>query len=616
MRPVHIKRRPRRLCREHEQPADTDFSLSLGETSIQPATETVHTVGAIRQDDTQTAEETSQSWMYQWSPSRLREVQMNDLDLKEIIQWKEAGGERPKWQDISPRSPTLKTYWSHWDQLHVVNGILYKRWVSEWGDKVIWKLVVPQDMRTMVCNSLHKHRTAGHLGEKKTIERLGERYWWVNWREFARNSCKKCDLCAAKKAPRKTPRAPMKICNVGAPLERIAIDCMGPLPESDRGNKHILVVGDHFTKWMEAYAMPNQEAKTVARILSEEFICRYGVPRIILSDQGRNFESTLFEELCELFDVDKVRTTALHPQTNGMIERQNKVIQNMLSMFVSTNQRDWDIHLPYMMMAYRSANHESLKCSPCEMMFGRNVELPIDIALGRPPEEPTTHSTEYVQELQQKLELVHEYARQNLSIASQKQKKYYDHRCDKRQLFEKGDAVWLHNPQRKKGVCPKLSLQWQGPFLVIERLCDVVFKIQRSARSTPKVVHANRLKKYLGDDPPVSWLVTPQPTESNSESAEGNDSNDFAETPVEDSPLTTEPEPFGDESEEGNDAPFNDPSEEIDSPNFVQNSNPELATELVGVRPTDGLRRSTRNRKPPKRYEDFVLDTESLDDKD
>jgi len=457
----------------------------------------------------------------------------------------------------------------------------------------------------MVFDSLHKHRTAGHLGEKKTINRLGERYWWVNWREFTKQHCKKCDQCAAKKPPHRTPRAPMKIYNVGAPLERIAIDVMGPLPESDRGNKYILVVGDYFTKWMEAYAIPNQEAKTVANVLTEEFICRYGVPRIIHSDQGRNFESTLFAELCKLLDVDKVRNSPLHAQTNGMVERQNKVIQNMLSMFVATNQRDWDVHLPYMMMAYRSATHESTKCSPCEMMLGRNVELPIDIILGRPPEDPITHTTNHVPDLQQKLELVHEYARQNLTMASQKQKKYYDHRCDNRSLFDKGDPVWLHNPQRKKGICPKLSLKWEGPYLVIEKLCDVVFKIQRSARSTPKVVHANRLKKYLGDNAPKSWLVSPTltPSEVANESETSNPTEDTHEEIHEYRPPTPE------EILETNFLPADDlpavPESRPPSPEPVE---PPLAT-AEG----EGLRRSARCKKPPKRYEDYVLDVDSLE---
>ncbi len=616
--PIHIGRRPKtgNLCSEHEQCQDDNFEMSKVLSSKTPPS----LVAAISTEDSEKQPESAvsdtvdvenanqgdmnETWVHQWTSSQLRQAQQEDTILKQILSWKEANNERPKWHTLSHQSPTLKTYWSHWDQLCVIDGVLYKRWVSEWGDEVVWKLVIPQQLRSMVFNNLHKHRTAGHLGEKKTINRIGERYWWVNWRAFVTQGCKKCDSCAAKKPPRKTPRAPMKIYNVGAPMERIAIDVMGPLPESDRGNKYILVVGDHFTKWMEAYAMPNQEAITVARVLAEEFICRYGVPRIIHSDQGRNFESTLFTELCKLLDIDKVRSSALHAQTNGMVERQNKVIQNMLSMFVATNQRDWDVHLPYMMMAYRSATHESVKCSPNEMVFGRSVELPIDIILGRPPEEPNIHSTEYIQNLQSKLELVHAYARQNLTIASQKQKKYYDHRCDRRPLFERGDAVWLHNPQRKKGVCPKLSLQWEGPYLVVERLCDVVFKIQRNLRSKPKVVHANRLKKYLGENPPSSWLVPLTNDNTDKDQADNNESKEDSVESFQDQSES--------EIEENNAAESlsNQLNHESDD-DLHYSQEPESIDENEN-RPTDGLRRSSRNRKPPKKFDDFLLDVDSL----
>ena len=105
----------------------------------------------------------------------------------------------------------------------------------------------------------------------------------------------------------------MKAYNVGAPLERIAIDITGPLPKTDAGNRYVLVVADYFTKWTEAYSIPDQEAGTVAKKLVEEFVARYGVPREIHSDQGRNFESALFQEVCRLLDLDKTRTTPLRP---------------------------------------------------------------------------------------------------------------------------------------------------------------------------------------------------------------------------------------------------------------------------------------------------------------
>ena len=129
-------------------------------------------------------------------------------------------------------------------------------------------------------------------------------------------------------------------------MERIAIDILGPLPETPWKNKLILVVGDYFTKWTESYPLPNQEATTVAEKLVNEFICRFGVPRELHSDQGRNFESKVFAEICKLLDIEKTRTTPLHPQSDGQVERFNRTLVEMLRGKIKEDQKDWDLQLP------------------------------------------------------------------------------------------------------------------------------------------------------------------------------------------------------------------------------------------------------------------------------
>ena len=152
--------------------------------------------------------------------------------------------------------------------------------------------------------------------------------------------CRACDLCASRERPTRTPRAPLKTYNVGAPLERVALDILGPLPDSDRGNKCILIIGDYFSKWTEAHAIPNQEATTVARVLVEDFVARFGISRQIHSDEGRNFQSKVFQEMYKSLGMDKIRTTPRYPQSDGMVERFNRTIEEMLSKFLAKNQRD------------------------------------------------------------------------------------------------------------------------------------------------------------------------------------------------------------------------------------------------------------------------------------
>ena len=129
-------------------------------------------------------------------------------------------------------------------------------------------------------------------------------------------------------------------------MERIAIDILGPLPETPWKNKLILVVGDYFTKWTESYPLPNQEATTVAEKLVNDFICCFGVPRELHSDQGRNFESKVFAEICKLLDIEKTRTTPLHPQSDGQVERFNRTVVKMLRGKIREDQKDWDLQLP------------------------------------------------------------------------------------------------------------------------------------------------------------------------------------------------------------------------------------------------------------------------------
>ena len=127
----------------------------------------------------------------------------------------------------------------------------------------------------------------------------------------------------------------LKSHRVGAPLEQVAIDILGPLPVSTAGNKYIMVIADYFTKWMEAYAIPNQEAHAVAERFVNEFVTRFGVPRQLHTDKGSMFESYLFKEMAELLGIDKTRTTAFHPASDGLVERFNRTIETMLSMFVN-----------------------------------------------------------------------------------------------------------------------------------------------------------------------------------------------------------------------------------------------------------------------------------------
>ena len=206
------------------------------------------------------------------------------------------------------------------------------------GVEPVHQVVAPREIRTQLLKSLHDGPTGGHLGRLKTVERVRYRFYWPRYKEETANWCKQCDLCAQAKSGPPRKHAKLGQVPVRAPLERIAVDIMGPLPETGNGNQYIVVIGDYFTKWTEAFALKNHTAQTVADVIVQEFVGRFGVPRQIHSDQGREFESLLISHLCQLFHIKKTRTTPYNPKSDGMVERANRTVKQMLSVLVNEAQ--------------------------------------------------------------------------------------------------------------------------------------------------------------------------------------------------------------------------------------------------------------------------------------
>ena len=142
------------------------------------------------------------------------------------------------------------------------------------------------------------------------------------------------------------------------------MDLVGPLPKTESGMEYILVVTDYFTRWVKAYAIPDKTALTVADKFVTEFVCRYGLPQQIHSDQGREFTSNIFKEMCILLDVKKTRTCPYRPSSDGLVERFNRTLQQMLKAFVNDSRNDWEDHLPFILMSYRATVQETTGCSP------------------------------------------------------------------------------------------------------------------------------------------------------------------------------------------------------------------------------------------------------------
>ena len=231
----------------------------------------------------------------------LRDQHLTDTTIAPVLKWKELG-QRPSWTGVSAMTEDVKIY-----SLQMREGALYRRWESPRGDVVLCKFILPKTERTAILRQLHDEPTEGHLGGNKTLGKVHQRFYCAKCRVDVDAWCRRCDTCAAKKGTGKKARSPLQQYDVGCPMERIALDFMGCFLETKAGNRHLLVVMDYFTKWPEAYALPNQEASSVASVLVNEFTSRYGVPAEIHSYQGRNFESAMFAEMCQLLGSRRER---------------------------------------------------------------------------------------------------------------------------------------------------------------------------------------------------------------------------------------------------------------------------------------------------------------------
>ena len=259
---------------------------------------------------------------------------------------------------------------------------------------------------------------------------------------------------------------------VGGPLELVALDICGPFVETKHGNVYILVLSDYFTKWTEAYPIPNHTAFTVADCVVTQFIARFGVPQVIHTDQGSEFESQLMHALCNLLDIQKTKTSPYQSQSDGLVERINCTIKRMLKCVVNEAKDDWDNHLPYVMMAYRASVQESTKCTPNLLMLGRETNWPVDLMFQKHNPLSEQCPIRYIEWVKAATQQAFEFVRDKLGRAAQHQKKLYDRR-KKTPKFEVGDWVWRIVPARQK-----IDMKWHGPYLVLSSVGEVGYKIQ------------------------------------------------------------------------------------------------------------------------------------------
>ena len=379
---------------------------------------------------------------------------------------------------------------------YVIKKNLYYRQYSKAGGnaEIIKQLVVPKQLRSDVLKIAHDGVMSGHFGIRKTTDKTLSQFYWPHVRRDVRNYCKSCDTCQKTIPKGRVGKLPLgKMPPIDTPFTRIAIDLIGPIhPPTEEGHRFVLTVVDYATRYPEAVALKRIDTETVAEALIEIY-SRVGVPREVLSDQGKQFTSDLMKEVSRLLSVKQLTTTPYHPSCNGLVERFNGTLKAMLRKCCEEQPKQWNRFIPALLFAYRDTVQDSTGYSPFQLLYGRQVRGPLTILkelwTSNIEDEEVKTTYQYVVDLRQRLEDTCKLAQEELVKNSKKYKTYYDTKSKARSL-KKGEEVLLLLPSDNN----KLLMQWKGPFTVMEKVNPFDYKV--NIKGKIKTYHGNMLQQY------------------------------------------------------------------------------------------------------------------------
>lgn len=327
------------------------------------------------------------------------------------------------------------------------------------------RLAVPLHLRERIMRESHNGSYSGHFAGPKLYNTLSQQWWWSGMYNDVMAYCKQCPECAIVTGSGCQHRPPLKPIPVERPFQKVAVDIMD-LPCTEQGNKHVIVFQDMFSNWPLVFPIPDQRAERVARLLCEEVVPMFGVPEALLSDRGTNLLSHLMLDVCKLLGIEKLNTTAYHPECDGMVERFNRTLKSMLRKRAAQFNTQWDRHLPALLWAYRNAPHDSTGEKPSFLLFGWDCKSPTVAALLPPSTAQPTVIEDYREELLLSLSSARRTALEAIRKAQGRYKKIYDRRADS-YTYQVGQWVLIRFPSDETGRLRKLSRPWHGPYRVV-----------------------------------------------------------------------------------------------------------------------------------------------------
>ncbi len=355
-------------------------------------------------------------------------------------------------RDWGKVEPAVRELLHHKKKLVVDESGILRRGSGS-SSRVVW----PESLRPLIYKWFHADM--GHLGASRVHQLCRSRVFWPKMLgDIERYIGEECQ-CLSQQKPRRHQEAVLQSIHSSAPLELITIDYLH-LEKSVGGYEYILLVVDHFTRYVQGYATRNKSGKTAAKHIYGDYVLRFGLPAHILHDQGGEFNNHLFTELERLSGVKKLRTTPYHPQTNGAVERMNKTVLWMLRTLPEKNKSRWSESLNKLIYAYNCTTHDTTGFPPYYLMFGRYPKMPIDFILNDPSCETISHE-DYAKQWEAQMKEAYRIVKEK--SAARKAKDVDRRQKDANKVLgdlSVGDRVLVKNV-RERGGPGKIRSYWE-----------------------------------------------------------------------------------------------------------------------------------------------------------
>ena len=320
-----------------------------------------------------------------------------------------------------------------------------------------------------VLREVHEGICGNHIGARTlTGKVLRQGYYWPTILKDATGLVKKCRICQEHAKVSHLPSEPLTSITSPWPFQQWGLDILGPLPIGKGQCKFVIVAVDYFTKWAEAEPLATITEQKIRNFVWRAIICRFGIPRALVSDNGKQFDNTKFRNFCAELGIKNYFSSLAHPQSNGQAEVTIRTLKAALKTKLEDLKGNWVEYLPEVLWAYRTTQKSATRETPFALAFGTEAVAPVEVGIKSPRVELASEE-QNDEALRLNLELLDEKREQVQQRTKEYQRKtarYYNQRVKPRR-YEPGDLVLKKLlPARKNPTHGKLGPNWEGPYII------------------------------------------------------------------------------------------------------------------------------------------------------